>query len=81
MNQRLFGHLTLGLALGVGQFAVMGVTVWCHTRHMRTRVDPLARRFRSRLHHHESALRPRTAVPRPRAGQPLRQGTRGYGSW
>ncbi|MEV5438500.1 DUF485 domain-containing protein [Streptomyces sp. NPDC052682] len=50
MNQPLLGHLTLGLALGLGQFAVLGVTAWCHVRHMRTRVDPLARGLRSRLH-------------------------------
>lgn len=79
MNQILFGHLTLGLALGLGQFVVMGVTVWSYVRHMRTRVDPLARRFRSQLRHNESALRRGNAVPRPRTGQT--QATRGFRAW
>lgn len=68
MNQRLLGHLTLGLALGLGQFAVMGVTAWCYVRHMRTRVDPLARGLGSRLDQHEA----RQTVP---------PGSRGYRTW
>ncbi|MGP4014071.1 DUF485 domain-containing protein [Streptomyces sp. 4N124] len=47
LNQRLFGHLTLGLAIGLGQFAVMAVTAWRYTRYMSTRVDPLARGLRA----------------------------------
>ncbi|MBX9364578.1 DUF485 domain-containing protein [Streptomyces sp. WAC04114] len=71
MNQPLFGRLTLGLTLGLGQFAVMGVTAWCYVRHMRTRVDPLARGLRSRRYETESR-RGRSAPPRQGAAQPLR---------
>lgn len=49
MNQPLAGHLTLGLALGLGQFAVMTVTAWCYVRRMRTRFDPVARGLRAQL--------------------------------
>ncbi|WP_105968960.1 DUF485 domain-containing protein [Streptomyces geranii] len=47
MNQPLAGRLTLGLALGLGQFAVMGVTAWCYVRRMRTQFDPVARGLRA----------------------------------
>ncbi|MET9390332.1 DUF485 domain-containing protein [Streptomyces sp. NPDC006624] len=76
MNQPLFGRLTVGLTLGLGQFALMGVTAWCYVRHMRTRVDPLARGLRSRARENQA----RRARPHG-AGQPLRQGTRGFRSW
>ncbi|MEU9572597.1 DUF485 domain-containing protein [Streptomyces massasporeus] len=80
MNQPLFGRLTLGLTLGLGQFAVMGVTAWCYVRHMRTRVDPLARGLRSRRYGTESR-RGRSAPPRQGAAQPLQHGTRGLRTW
>ncbi|MFF8869815.1 DUF485 domain-containing protein [Streptomyces massasporeus] len=80
MNQPLFGRLTLGLTLGLGQFVVMGVTAWCYVRHMRTRVDPLARGLRSRLYETESR-RARAAAPPQGAAQPLRHGTRGFRTW
>ncbi|WP_217214289.1 DUF485 domain-containing protein [Streptomyces sp. AC550_RSS872] len=81
MNQRLLGNLTLGLALGLGQFVVMGVTAWCYVRHMRTRVDPLARGLESRLHQHE-ANSLRTAAPNAEAGQAFRPGSsRGFRTW
>jgi uncharacterized membrane protein (DUF485 family) len=80
MNQRLAGHLTLGLALGLGQFVVMGVTAWCYVRHMRTRVDPLARGLGSRLQQNE-ARSPRAATSHDEAGQTLRPGSRGYRTW
>ncbi|WP_345020475.1 DUF485 domain-containing protein [Streptomyces shaanxiensis] len=80
MNQRLFGHLTLGLALGLGQFLVMAVTSWCYVRHMRTRVDPLARGLGSRLDQHE-ARSLRTAASRADAGQTAPYGSRGYRTW
>ena len=80
MNTSLIGRLSLGLTLGLGQFVVMGVTVWCYVRHMRDRVDPIARSFRSQLHHQESAARRRTNMRRAGNGQGL-DGTRGYGSW
>lgn len=69
MNQRLTGHLTLGLALGLGQFVVMGVTAWCYVRHMRTRVDPLARGLASRLRQQELD-HPAPQRPTARPGAP-----------
>ncbi|MDK1342437.1 DUF485 domain-containing protein [Streptomyces sp. 378] len=80
MNQPLFGRLTIGLTLGLGQFVIMGVTAWHYARHMRTRVDPLARGLRSRLHETESR-RARSAASSPGAGQPLQHGTRGFRTW
>ncbi|GHH17410.1 DUF485 domain-containing protein [Streptomyces lanatus] len=71
MNQRLAGEFTLGLALGLGQFVVMGVTAWCYVRHMRTRVDPLARGLGSRMHQQEAGSR--AAAPH--------DGSRGYPTW
>jgi len=80
MNQSLFGRLTIGLTLGLGQFVISGVTAWWYVRHMRTRVDPLARGLRSRMHD-EEARRARTAAPQQGAGRPLQQGTRGFRTW
>lgn len=83
MNQPLFGHLTIGLILGLGQFVIMGVTAWCYVRHMRTRVDPLARGLRSRLHETENR-RARSAAPPQGAGptgQPVQHGSRGFRTW
>ncbi|MFF7790252.1 DUF485 domain-containing protein [Streptomyces sp. NPDC007991] len=81
MNQPLFGHLTIGLTLGLGQFVIMGVTAWCYVRHMRTRVDPLARGLRSRQHENDNRRARSAAVPPQGAGQPLQHGTRGFRSW
>ncbi|MEU6259678.1 DUF485 domain-containing protein [Streptomyces sp. NPDC047043] len=61
MNEPLLGHLTVGLAFGLGQFVVMGVTAWCYVRHMRTRVDPLARGLRAKLHQREAHHQQREA--------------------
>ncbi|MFJ8533956.1 DUF485 domain-containing protein [Streptomyces sp. NPDC093591] len=80
MNQRLLGHLTLGLALGLGQFVVMGVTAWCYVRHMRTRVDPLARGLGSRLDQHE-ANSLRSTAHRGESQQTVQPGSRGYRTW
>jgi uncharacterized membrane protein (DUF485 family) len=81
MNQPLFGRLTIGLTLGLGQFAVMGVTAWCYVRHMRTRVDPLARGLRSRLRHEKESRRARSAPLPDATGRPLQPGTRGFRTW
>ena len=67
MNQRVIGHLTLGLALGLAQFAVMALAVWRYTVHMRRRVDPIAHRLRE--------------LDRRQSGQAGHSHTRGYGSW
>ncbi|WP_210592087.1 DUF485 domain-containing protein [Streptomyces sp. GESEQ-35] len=74
MNQPLFGHLTLGLALGLGQFAVMAFTAWRYTRHMSTRVDPLARGLRAQLSQQEER-RNRTA------DRTTDRHPRGYRTW
>ncbi|MFF4213456.1 DUF485 domain-containing protein [Streptomyces sp. NPDC001796] len=68
MNQPLAGHLTVGLALGLAQFAVMALAVWRHTVHMRRRVDPAVRRLRTEL---ERAEARRASAPQPR----------GFGAW
>jgi uncharacterized membrane protein (DUF485 family) len=60
LDRRLAGHLTLGLTLGLAQFAVMALAVWRHTVHMcrlraemdrtepgRFRAAPQERRFRT----------------------------------
>ncbi|MEV0224887.1 DUF485 domain-containing protein [Streptomyces sp. NPDC050704] len=69
LNQPLFGHVTLGLAVGVGQFAVMAVTAWRYTVHMDRRIDPAADRLRAQLHRDEAQ---RARVP---------QQQRRFGAW
>lgn len=49
MNTPLGGHLTLGLALGLGQFAIMAVIARRRLVHLRTHADPRARGFRTRF--------------------------------
>jgi uncharacterized membrane protein (DUF485 family) len=61
MNTPVSGHLTIGLALGLGQFVLMGVIVWRYLVHMRTRVTPVVRGLRGLVRHHESAGRERAA--------------------
>ncbi|KKD07971.1 hypothetical protein TN53_11045 [Streptomyces sp. WM6386] len=65
MNRTLSGHLTLGLALGLGQFLLMGVIVWRYLVHHRTHVTPLVRGLRRLARHQEAAGRARvSAAPR-----------------
>lgn len=61
MNTSLSGHLTLGLALGLGQFVLMGVIVWRYLVHVRTSVTPVVRGLRGLVRHHESVDRERAA--------------------
>lgn len=61
MNTPLSGHLTIGLALGLGQFVLMGGIVWRYLVHMRTHVTPVVRGLRGLARHHESAGRERAA--------------------
>ena len=61
MNTSVSGHLTVGLALGLGQFVLMGVIVWRYLVHMRTRVTPVVRGLRGLVRHHETAERERAA--------------------
>ena len=58
LNQPLFGHVTLGLAGGVGQFVVMALTAWRYTVHMERRVDPAADRLRAELHRDAASAGP-----------------------
>ncbi|MFE7858854.1 DUF485 domain-containing protein [Streptomyces sp. NPDC057403] len=73
MNSSLSGHLTLGLALGVGQFALMAVIARWYVVRMRTRVDPVARGFRTQLHRPPAEAPGRAtrhpSVPRQRTGE------------
>jgi uncharacterized membrane protein (DUF485 family) len=61
MNTSVSGHLTIGLALGLGQFVLMAVIVWRYLVHMRTEVTPVVRGLRGLVHHHETAERERAA--------------------
>ncbi|MDG5806016.1 DUF485 domain-containing protein [Streptomyces ossamyceticus] len=67
MNQRLAGRLTVGLALALTQFVIIGVTAWLYLRHMRRNVDPVARRLRAQLEDHEGERRRLPAGRRFRA--------------
>jgi uncharacterized membrane protein (DUF485 family) len=75
MNTSLHGHLTLGLALGLGQFVVMALIARRHIVHMRTHVDPIARGFRTQ------ARRPQPDRPSRPAQSPASQPTDGYRTW
>ncbi|WP_053755847.1 DUF485 domain-containing protein [Streptomyces sp. MMG1533] len=78
MNRSLSGHLTVGLALGLGQFVLMAVIVWRYLVHMRTRVTPVARGLRGLARHQEEvAARGRAAAGRP----PVAPGAREYRPW
>ncbi|MEV6946620.1 DUF485 domain-containing protein [Streptomyces sp. NPDC051172] len=75
MNTSLHGHLTLGLALGLGQFVVMALIARRHIVRMRTQVDPIARGFRTQAHRRQSEQASRPAPsPSPRP-------TEGYRTW
>ncbi|MGI5460723.1 DUF485 domain-containing protein [Streptomyces sp. CA-249302] len=75
MNTSLAGHLTLGLALGLGQFVVMALVARRHLVHMRTRVDPIARGFRTQAHKQQTDQREQRA----RSAAPYQSG--GYRTW
>ena len=78
MNRSLSGHLTLGLALGLGQFVLMAVIVWRYLVHLRTRVTPVVRGLRGLARHHEATGGGRgPAHPEP----PAAPYDRGYRSW
>ncbi|MFK4106910.1 DUF485 domain-containing protein [Streptomyces sp. NPDC019531] len=61
MNTSLSGHLTIGLALGLGQFVLMAVIAWRYLVHMRTRVTPVVRGLRGLVRHQEATERERAA--------------------
>jgi uncharacterized membrane protein (DUF485 family) len=76
MNTSLSGHLTLGLALGLGQFALMALVARRRLVHLRTHADPIARGFRTRA--------PR-AQPDPQSGDSVpfaaARRTEGFRAW
>ncbi|MFF7051441.1 DUF485 domain-containing protein [Streptomyces griseorubiginosus] len=61
MNTSVSGHLTVGLALGLGQFVLMGLIVWRYLVHVRTDVTPVVRGLRGLARHQENARRRRGA--------------------
>lgn len=67
MNRSLSGHLTIGLALGLGQFVLMAVIVWRYLLHLRTHVTPVVRSLRGIARQHEAAGRGRPPVEPPAA--------------
>ncbi|KPI11162.1 protein of unknown function DUF485 [Actinobacteria bacterium OK074] len=83
MNHRLAGRMTLGLALGLAQFAVMALVAWRHGRHMRRRVDPVAHRLRTRFEEPDRKTSPRPPRPilRTNPGHGRTQQPRRYRSW
>ncbi|WP_461062388.1 DUF485 domain-containing protein [Streptomyces pseudoechinosporeus] len=73
LNQELFGHVTLGLVGGIGQFAVMAVTAWRYTVHMERRIDPAVDRLRAEIARDEAE---QARVQQARGPQQRR-----FGSW
>ncbi|KOG42499.1 DUF485 domain-containing protein [Streptomyces resistomycificus] len=66
MNRTVGGHLTVGLALGLGQFVLMAVIVWRYLVHMRTRITPAARGLRGLVRQQEEAAARERAATAPR---------------
>jgi uncharacterized membrane protein (DUF485 family) len=46
MGTRLFGTITVGLIIGLGQFASTALITWLYVRHANRRLDPLAEQIR-----------------------------------
>ncbi|TPQ21073.1 DUF485 domain-containing protein [Streptomyces sporangiiformans] len=78
LNQPLFGHVTLGLACGVGAFVVMGLTAWRYTLHMERHIDPATDRLRAEIEHDE-AQQTRTQQTRTQRTRGPQQ--RRFGAW
>lgn len=49
MATRVFGNITVGLLMGLGQFVSTGLITWAYVRYMNKRVDPSARTIRHEL--------------------------------
>lgn len=49
IGARTTGHLTLGMALGLGEMGLVATVLVRHARHTTKRIDPLADRLRSYL--------------------------------
>lgn len=46
MGTRLWGTITVGLVIGLGQFASTALITWLYVRHANRRLDPLAEQIR-----------------------------------
>lgn len=49
MATRAFGNITVGLLIGLGQFASTALITWLYVRHSNRRLDPLAADMREKL--------------------------------
>lgn len=49
MAQRVTGNITVGLVIGLGQFASTGLITWLYVRHANRRLDPLAEKLCAEL--------------------------------
>jgi uncharacterized membrane protein (DUF485 family) len=60
MSTRVFGNVTLGLLLGLGQFATTFLITQLYVRHAGRNTDPISDEMRERLEAHEFAAPGRT---------------------
>ncbi len=58
MATEVFGNVTLGLLLGLGQFVSTFVITHLYVSHADRKTDPIADEMRERLEHHEFAAEP-----------------------
>jgi uncharacterized membrane protein (DUF485 family) len=49
MSQRVSGNVTVGLILGLSQFATTVVIMLCYTRYAKRRIDPTISELRNRV--------------------------------
>ena len=55
MGTKVWGNLTLGILLGLGQFVTTFVITHVYVAHANKRTDPISDEMRTRLEHHEYA--------------------------
>ena len=70
MGTLVFGNVSLGILLGLGQFVTTFVITHVYVAHANKQTDPIADEMRERLEHHEYA-------PDAHGGQTSRGATRG----
>ena len=70
MGTLVFGNVSLGILLGLGQFVTTFVITHVYVAHANKRTDPIADEMRERLEHHEYA-------PDAHGGHTSRGATRG----
>jgi uncharacterized membrane protein (DUF485 family) len=49
MGTKVWGNITVGLILGVGQFVSTALITWLYVRHANTKLDPVATVIRERI--------------------------------